>query len=483
MSIEQTLPLLAQLGDISGGNEQRLQSLALVMGQVSANGRLNGQDLLQFVNIGFNPLQAMVEKTGKSMATLRDEMSDGLVTTAMVAESINTSTSAGGLYFNAMENYAATAAGQLTLLKTEAQVLAAEMLTSLFPVIESTASGLRGIVSSVGSFKSGMSEGTAKVIAGVAAFGSMVLIVPRVIGVIRAIVIAVRGWIAANITLQALSGPQGMASIAAGLAFAAIAVGGVSLAYTEQDAAMAAATASAEAHADAVRGTAKAEGSAIAALAAKQAKQKESLESYTQEYRSIRDQNVALREGPIYAAEMLRLRKEQDMLDKGYTQPQIDSLALKVEENKALKKANKEEEDRNKLIKDRQNEVKNNLKSIGDNLRQTLETPYDALVNKFGEINAAMQAGVVTAGQAAQARGIASQKFGKDIAPVKVELPPSIMRGSREEYKLIAERMSGNKSREEARFKQQLAMQQAQVDAIKVTNDILAGQEQFDGVS
>lgn len=50
------LPLLKQLGDISGGNKQALQSLSLVLGQVSAAGKLAGQDNLQFINAGFNPL-------------------------------------------------------------------------------------------------------------------------------------------------------------------------------------------------------------------------------------------------------------------------------------------------------------------------------------------------------------------------------------------------------------------------------------------
>ena len=66
------LPLLKQLGDISGGNKDRLQSLSLVLGQVSAAGRLQGQDNLQFINAGFNPLQELAKMTGKSYAELQD---------------------------------------------------------------------------------------------------------------------------------------------------------------------------------------------------------------------------------------------------------------------------------------------------------------------------------------------------------------------------------------------------------------------------
>ena len=54
VSTEKVLPLMEQLGNISGGNKERFASLSLVMGQVSSAGYLMGQDLLQFVNAGFN---------------------------------------------------------------------------------------------------------------------------------------------------------------------------------------------------------------------------------------------------------------------------------------------------------------------------------------------------------------------------------------------------------------------------------------------
>ena len=59
VATDRVLPLLRQLGDISGGDAERLSSLSLVLGQVSAAGKLQGQDLLQFINAGFNPLQEL----------------------------------------------------------------------------------------------------------------------------------------------------------------------------------------------------------------------------------------------------------------------------------------------------------------------------------------------------------------------------------------------------------------------------------------
>lgn len=42
---------MRMLGDISGGNANKLKSLALVYGQVSSAGKLTGQDLLQMINL------------------------------------------------------------------------------------------------------------------------------------------------------------------------------------------------------------------------------------------------------------------------------------------------------------------------------------------------------------------------------------------------------------------------------------------------
>ncbi len=70
---------LKMLGDISGGNKERMDALTLAFSQMGATGRLMGQDLLQMVNAGFNPLQTISDKTGKSMSVLKEEMGEGKI--------------------------------------------------------------------------------------------------------------------------------------------------------------------------------------------------------------------------------------------------------------------------------------------------------------------------------------------------------------------------------------------------------------------
>lgn len=108
---EEATNLLSQLGDIALGDKQKLSSLALVMGQVSSAGRLNGGDLMQMINQGFNPLNEIAKRTGETMEQLRDRMSKGKISYKEVALAIKDATSEGGMFYQGMEKASQTAAG------------------------------------------------------------------------------------------------------------------------------------------------------------------------------------------------------------------------------------------------------------------------------------------------------------------------------------------------------------------------------------
>lgn len=74
---------LQSLGDIAMGDSQKLQSLTLAFAQASSSGKLMGQDLMQMVNAGFNPLLTISEKTGASIGDLKDFMSNGKASAAL----------------------------------------------------------------------------------------------------------------------------------------------------------------------------------------------------------------------------------------------------------------------------------------------------------------------------------------------------------------------------------------------------------------
>ncbi len=103
---EKTIPIIKSIGDISMGDSQKFGSLTLAFSQMSTAGRLMGQDLNQMINAGFNPLQVISEKTGKSIAQLKKEMESGAISFQMVADAFSSATAEGGKFHGMIEKSA-----------------------------------------------------------------------------------------------------------------------------------------------------------------------------------------------------------------------------------------------------------------------------------------------------------------------------------------------------------------------------------------
>lgn len=117
VSAETAGKMMHVLGDISGGNTQKFQSLSLAFSQMSAAGRLMGQDLLQMINAGFNPLTEISRQTGKSMAELKEEMSKGAISSQQVTEAFISATKEGGRFHGMLKAQSQGLAGSFAKLK------------------------------------------------------------------------------------------------------------------------------------------------------------------------------------------------------------------------------------------------------------------------------------------------------------------------------------------------------------------------------
>lgn len=141
-SAENIIPDLKLLGDITGGEVNRFNQLSLAFAQVGANGRLMGQDLLQMVNAGFNPLQIMSQTTGKSMGELRKEMEEGRISFQMVAQAMKDAASEGGRYFGLMEQQSQSLNGLLSTMGDTWEQVAKNIGDLFLPVAKSAVQGL-----------------------------------------------------------------------------------------------------------------------------------------------------------------------------------------------------------------------------------------------------------------------------------------------------------------------------------------------------
>ena len=164
---EDTIKYLKAISDISMGESSKFNSLTLAFSQMSAAGKLMGQDLNQMINAGFNPLQIISEKTGKSIATLKDEMSKGAVSAEMVQQAFIDATSAGGKFYNMSENASKTINGQLSMMQDALDAAFNEMgqasesvimsgikaTTSLIQNYETVGKVLVGLVATYGAYR------------------------------------------------------------------------------------------------------------------------------------------------------------------------------------------------------------------------------------------------------------------------------------------------------------------------------------------
>lgn len=173
MDAETTKTAMQQLGDISLGNKERFGQLSLAFAQVSAAGKLTGQDLLQMVNAGFNPLQTIAEKTGTNLGDLKDVMAgkkgskefrkqlkaaqkevkkmgenasegakmlvqlgeDGYISAEMIGKAMEMETSTGGRFYNGMEKASQTISGLWSTLQDETAALAGNILEPVTNVL------------------------------------------------------------------------------------------------------------------------------------------------------------------------------------------------------------------------------------------------------------------------------------------------------------------------------------------------------------
>lgn len=172
---EKTIDYLKAISDISMGNSQKFNSLTLAFSQMSAAGRLLGQDLNQMIGQGFNPLQIISEKTGKSIAQLKEEMSKGAISAEMVQQAFIDATSAGGKFYNMSENASKTINGQISMLqdamdavfndigtKSEGVIIKSiKTVTSLIQNYEKVGKVLAGLVTTYGFYRTAVLLSTA----------------------------------------------------------------------------------------------------------------------------------------------------------------------------------------------------------------------------------------------------------------------------------------------------------------------------------
>ena len=127
VAADKAVDIMKRLGDISGADAERMERLALAYAQATQAGRLMGQDTLQFINAGFNPLFYISLRTGESMESLRDQMKKGKIDINQVTQAIIDATSEGGQFNGMLEKQKETMKGAAAIMEGAWQNMLNEM--------------------------------------------------------------------------------------------------------------------------------------------------------------------------------------------------------------------------------------------------------------------------------------------------------------------------------------------------------------------
>ena len=183
---EKSFETLKQIGDIAMGDKQKMQSLALAFSQATSAGKLQGQDLMQLINAGFNPLQVISERTGKSMSVLKDEMSKGKITADMLSQAFQWATDEQGLFYNGAEKAGTTTVGRINQMKDTFDEFIIDAFNQFKPFIDTCLDFATNVLGTLPSILAKVSSAVQGVIGFFSEFGPIIIGAATAVGILTA---------------------------------------------------------------------------------------------------------------------------------------------------------------------------------------------------------------------------------------------------------------------------------------------------------
>ena len=148
VAADDTTGVLKQLGDISLGNADKLQTLVRAYGKMSSAQKVTLENVNMMIDAGFNPLNQICDATGESMSDLYKRISDGRVSFEELQYAVKAATSEGGQFYNGMLEASQTFSGRMSTLKDNVAALTGELTSGLFAALGDLVVKLNEVVTS-----------------------------------------------------------------------------------------------------------------------------------------------------------------------------------------------------------------------------------------------------------------------------------------------------------------------------------------------
>lgn len=129
------IPTMSKLGDVAMGDNNKLQSLALVYGQVAAQGKAKTQDLYQFINAGVPIFNLLAESMQQPLGAIKDLAADGKITFSEIEKAIKKATDEGGQFYDMMDKTAQSAEGKWSTAQDNFKAQLAALGETVLPMV------------------------------------------------------------------------------------------------------------------------------------------------------------------------------------------------------------------------------------------------------------------------------------------------------------------------------------------------------------
>lgn len=222
---------LRMLGDIAAGANVPIGDLANIFGKIKAKGKAMTEEIMQMAERGIPIVQTLADKFGVSTEEILKMAEQGQLSFEVIDSALQSMTSNGGIFQDMMVNMSETTAGKLSTLKDNFLLLVGAIADKLRPhielMIDKTMEWLEWV--------KGLDKQTIDQAINIAKWGAAILgaifVIKKVIGFIRGLIMIYRALTTAQIIQQAMSGPSGWATLAAGAAIATGAVVAMNAAF------------------------------------------------------------------------------------------------------------------------------------------------------------------------------------------------------------------------------------------------------------
>lgn len=151
--MERVVKILKMLGEMSAGTGSKMNELGLVFTQIWAKGRLQGEEMLQFMERNVSLQKALQKVLGVTKEEMQKMQEAGLITPEHVIMAMDEMTKKGGIFGGMMSAKMLTLSGLTQKMKTNWQVLLADVGSRFIPILNVAAKLMTLIMHKTGLIK------------------------------------------------------------------------------------------------------------------------------------------------------------------------------------------------------------------------------------------------------------------------------------------------------------------------------------------